>query len=249
MADESAKNQCQGSARRKFWARWLVLLIITIGIAAYPISNAILRATLLCCGLLLWVGLLMIVWPTKWLRFALILLPLLIVVSFVLPGKPPEKRALQGAYIRSLRKYSGTRYIWGGENRLGIDCSGLVRAGLINADFTEALRTCNPALLRAGAALWWNDCSARALGEGYKNQTSYLFEAASLNDANYAQLQPGDLAITGDGIHVLAYLGGTTWIEADPQQHRVVIIDVPTKDPWFSCRAQLVRWRQLDSRL
>jgi NlpC/P60 family len=34
---------------------------------------------------------------------------------------------LRSTYLRSLYSYMGTTYVWGGENQLGIDCSGLVR--------------------------------------------------------------------------------------------------------------------------
>lgn len=60
MIDEIANNQCKGGVRGKLWARWLVLLVITIGIAVYPISNAILRVALLIGVLLLWGGLIVI---------------------------------------------------------------------------------------------------------------------------------------------------------------------------------------------
>ncbi|MFN2599036.1 MAG: NlpC/P60 family protein, partial [Pyrinomonadaceae bacterium] len=51
---------------------------------------------------------------------------------------------MRRAYIASLESYEGTRYVWGGENSRGIDCSGLVRRGLINADFHEGVVTANP---------------------------------------------------------------------------------------------------------
>ncbi|MBI3986575.1 MAG: C40 family peptidase [Lentisphaerae bacterium] len=33
--------------------------------------------------------------------------------------------------VQCLRRYEGTLYVWGGENRRGIDCSGLVRKKVI----------------------------------------------------------------------------------------------------------------------
>jgi hypothetical protein len=227
--------------------RWFALWPISIALAVYPVSNRILRGAVLFCILLLITGLLGFFWRVKWLRFTTLALVTIAIVCFVIPGNQIDNESLRRAYISSLKKYEGSRYVWGGENRLGIDCSGLVRAGLINAEFSEAFQKRNPALLRTGASLWWHDCSARALGEGYRELTVPLFDAQAINKIDFSRLQPGDLAVTEDGIHVLAYLGDKTWIEADPFPQRVIIISVPTTNEWFDTPVKLVRWQQLQS--
>jgi cell wall-associated NlpC family hydrolase len=143
-----------------------------------------------------------------------------------------------------LRGYEGTRYVWGGENRLGIDCSGLVRKALVNANVSEGVRSLNPSALRTAISLWWNDCSARALGEGHRELTQHLFDASSINQLDFAKLQSGDLAVTDDGVHVLAYLGEGNWIEADPDMRRVLVLSVPSTNTWFDTPVRLMRWRQ-----
>src|SRR5882672_11079140 len=72
-------------------------------------------------------------WRWKWLRMALVGLPLLAAIFLLLPGQPISPAPLRQDYVRALRRFEGTRYIWGGENRLGIDCSGLMRTALINS--------------------------------------------------------------------------------------------------------------------
>jgi len=225
--------------------RWFALWPVSIALAAYPVSNRILRGAFICCVLLLAAGLLGFFWRVKWLRFTTLAIVALAIVCFGMPGKQIDNGALRTIYIRSLKKYEGSRYVWGGENRFGIDCSGLVRAGMIDAEFSEAFRTCNPALLRAGTSLWWHDCSARALGEGYRQLTDLLFDAQTINGINDPRLQPGDMAVTDDGIHVLAYLGDKTWIEADPFPRRVLIVSLPTTNQWFDTPVKIVRWRQM----
>ena len=59
-------------------------------------------------------------------------------------------------------------------------------------------------------------------------------------------LIPGDLAVTEDGVHVLAYLGGSEWIEADPQLNGVVRLSAPSENPWFGVEVRVVRWRVLN---
>ena len=47
------------------------------------------------------------------------------------------------------------------------------------------------------------------------------------------------------GVHVRAYLRGQTWIEADPDVHKVIEIVLPTDNQWFKAPVVFVRWRWL----
>jgi hypothetical protein len=249
MADNAQTNLLlpkKRNIRQMLWRRWVALWPILVGLSIYPVSNGWLRVATLVCITLLWAGLLGFYWRLKWLRLVVLTLSLLTIVGLGLPGRRIDKQALRDRYIQSLHSYSGTRYVWGGENRLGIDCSGLVRGGLINANFREGLQALNPVLVRTGLSLWWHDCSARALGEEYRQFSRHLFEALSINQLDQAQLQPGDFAVTDDGVHVMAYLGEGNWIEADPDVRRVLVVSVPTTNTWFNSPVKLMRWRQLD---
>ena len=54
--------------------------------------------------------------------------------------------------------------------------------------------------------------------------------------------------MTESGVHTLAYLGGQTWIEADPDAGRVLQAQVPSKSPWFNEPVKIMRWAQLDEK-
>jgi hypothetical protein len=163
-----------------------------------------------------------------------------------LPGSDPDQNELRNAYIRSLKSYEGTRYVWGGENRIGIDCSGLVRNGLINANLRVGISTFNPGPIRRAFAMWWNDCSAQALLEGYRQLTVPLFRADSINSIRERSLAPGDIAVTSDGVHVLAYIGDGRWIQADPGPMKTVITTLPSDDYWFTVPVHVMGWTQLE---
>lgn len=209
-------------------------------INSFLFRSLLLAGLLLCGSTLLWLarrrrGAVMAVG-------ALAAVPLLLVT---LPGRAYEPDALEGRYLAALERYDDVRYVWGGENRFGIDCSGLVRRALFDAYMGEGLRTLNPTLLRKAGLHWWFDASARALRDGYRDQTVRLFEAPALNGLDHARIRPGDLAVTADGVHVLSYLGDDTWIEADPVAEAVIRVRVPEERlPWFDQPVVLVRWEE-----
>ncbi len=63
-------------------------------------------------------------------------------------------------YVGNLKRYQGTRYLWGGENFIGIDCSGLIRRAIMDSYRDYGIRTLNGKLLRELLYLWWYDTSA-----------------------------------------------------------------------------------------
>jgi cell wall-associated NlpC family hydrolase len=137
-------------------------------------------------------------------------------------------------------------YYWGGESGHGIDCSGLIRRGLIDALFWRGLRTCDAALVRGALDLWWHDCSASNLGEQQGGITAAVLETPSINALDHARISPGDLAVTKNGIHIMAYLGANRWIEADPLAGRVLTVTAPSQENgWFDTPMRIVRWSLL----
>ncbi len=178
----------------------------------------------------------------KWTSLSIILLPL---VFLILPGRTVDATRVRQGYVKSLQSFVGTRYVWGGENRLGIDCSGLVRRGLINALMTEGVLAFNPRAVRASLFIWWNDTSARALRDQHLQMTDKICTVQSLNHFDHTGLRPGDLAATAEGVHVMAYLGDERWIEADPAFAEVVILHKGENDQWLQTDVELLRWRWL----
>lgn len=236
------------TTRQPYLRYWRALWPLTAFCLLVPFRYTLLKLLLLLGLLGLWGGSLYLFWDRKWVRAVCLSLLLLVGIALFLPGRPPDPTVIRREYVRSLRVYRGTLYVWGGGNRLGIDCSGLVQRGLIDADFKESIATGNPRLLRRGLSLWWHSRSARALGEGYRDETRLLFEADSLNDMDYTAILPGDIAVLSDGVHTLAYLGDRTWIEADPEPMRVVERRAPgNTDLYFNMPVRLMRWRDFEA--
>ena len=104
----------------------------------------------------------------------------------------------------------------------------------------------NPNLIRAALSLWWFDCSARALLEEYRGQTKRLLAAENVRQLDPSKLQPGDFAVTADGVHVLAYLGEGIWIEADPGLQRVVRLNAMEENHWLKVPIVVMRWRYFE---
>jgi hypothetical protein len=201
--------------------------------------------TLACLGTLATlVGLML--WKRRAGRVLVVGVPLGLGLFLTMPGRATDAAALRSAYLDELRRFDGTEYVWGGETGRGIDCSGLVRVSLLRATAGQALARLDPALARRALELWWFDASARALGEGYRGWTEPVLESERLLDVDATRLQPGDLAVTRDGLHVLAYLGDEAWIQADPAQMRTHIDRLaPELGGWFLRPVRIVRWSML----
>ena len=225
---------------------WRIGIVFVIVVHLFPIRFGILRTVMLAAAAGVW-AFTAIIFKQKSIRAIWAATTLAIALLLLGPGRPANTEQLRQGYTSGLQQYIGARYIWGGENTRGVDCSGLVRVGLIDTDFRLGITTLNPALVREGASLWWHDCSAMALKQEYRHNTAYIMDVDSLNETDYAKLLAGDICVTENGEHTLAYIGNKEWIEADPAVMRVHTITAPSKDIFFNRKMRILRWRQLNS--
>ncbi len=218
-----------------------------IALAFWPYHDGMLRHGLplslsVCCATGLW-----LFWRRKFIRILLLCLPVLLVLPFCLPGKPLDPAALHARYMDALQSQEGAPYLWGGESRRGIDCSGLPRRALRDALFETGLCTGNGAAFREWARQWWFDTSAKALGQNYRGFTRPLGIVGKLKDLDTGDLAAGDLAVTSDGRHVMIYFADGRWIQADPGLGKVAIGHAKRDDnTWFSSHVTLHRWMLLE---
>ncbi|MEM8882786.1 MAG: NlpC/P60 family protein [Planctomycetota bacterium] len=220
-----------------------------IAILLYPVASTALRLGWVTGLAVSWLGLLILGWERRPARVVLLAIPMALAAPFLLPARPLDRKELRRDYVLRLGAFEGTRYVWGGENALGIDCSGLLRHALRQALFSHGLRHLDGGCMRAGLELWWFDASAMALAEGYRAYTTPLAVEGTIQSMPYAALSPGDLAVTTDGVHVLAFTGGEEWTQADPQLGTVATLNGRTQsNPWFQRSVTLHRWSILDDR-
>ena len=223
-----------------FWTAPLYVVL-----ALFPIENRVTRALIVLGAFGLWGGALFVWWSRRWVRITLLTLFGLGVVLVALPGRTPDPQGLRSDNLKALALYEHTHYIWGGENLIGIDCSGLVREGFVWGELLNGVRTLNGTPIRNALSLWWNDSSAGALRDGYMGQTVPVEQFDSVNAIPFGAAAVGDMAVTTDGLHVMVFLGGTTWMEADASSGRVVKETVPADSGWFKTPVALVRWSPL----
>ena len=236
------------STRRTLVLLWIAGAFFLAAIILYPVSNGLTRAAGVALSGVLTLDLLMLWWRYRLLRWPLLALYLAVSVFVTLPGrKQYDRLALRQEIVRALQRYEGVRYVWGGENFLGIDCSGLVRRGTIDGTFRYGLRTLNPLLVRKAAVLWWHDVSAQEMGAGARGVAKKVTEEKSIVLMDDKNLHPGDFAITRGGIHALAYLGDHIWLEADPSEMKVIRVNaLTTKNSWFQQPISILRWQFLE---
>jgi hypothetical protein len=228
-------------AKSLFWMAWPVLLFLW----AHPVSYRISRIAIIALALFIWTLAFVLWWKSKPIRYVCLGIALGVLLIAILPGRPPNIPRLRDRYVRCLHSYDGTQYVWGGENRLGIDCSGLVRRGFIMALLQEGVTTFNPGLIRQSYLMRWYDCTANALKNGYRAQTRQLFASPSISSTDHSKLRAGDLAVTADGVHILAYIGNEMWIEADPAGS-VRQLKASADSEWLGMPVIFLRWKTLN---
>ncbi len=230
--------------RRSLLIPWALLIALFVVMIRQSVSYGITRLTIVLIGIVVIAGLLYFLWKQTIMRWSTIAFLTGFSIFLMLPGNLVAGKDLQPNYGAMLRSYEGVPYVLGGENHFGIDSSGLVREGLIQANLHHGFQTLNSALIRRGLEMWWCDAAADALLREYREYTQRQFSAVSLNALDHSRIKLGDLAATSDGEHILAYLGNKQWIEADPNLSKVVIESVPTTHPWFDTAVEILRWRQ-----
>lgn len=215
-------------------------------ISLNPVSSKPLKLAFLGCIVGAWLGFTILGWKRKPLRVAALILPLLAGIAIILPGGEIDSEELRQDYVRRMFEFEGTKYCWGGESGRGIDCSGLPRRALRDAMLAYGFRHFNGRAFRAYAEQWWFDASAKALGEGYREYTSPIGTTGTIQKMDYDALIPGDLAVTTNGAHILAYAGDGKWIQADPGIGAVAILGGRTADNgWFRMPVTTHRWQVL----
>lgn len=225
---------------------WLLVLAGLVAVMIAPVSNRPSRLFVAAAMPALWLGAAYMLRRRRRLLIAAIAPGVLALGFLCAPGRDFDRGRLGALYLERLTSYEGTRYVWGGENHLGIDCSGLVRRALVSSELRLGLRTLNPRLCRMALVMWWRDSSALDLRDGRRGFTARRFEAPDLNSIAPARLAPGDIAVTADGVHTLAHLGQGLWIEADPDAQKVIRVQAPASNGWFTVPVVVLRWTALE---
>lgn len=231
---------------QKYAWRLLPGLVVIEGLLIwYPVRTGLVRMAIIMMPVAalacLWIG----IWKFKRIRLIPLIPVALLVLLLIAPGTSPDPVQLRRAYVESLMRYEGTRYVWGGEGWRGVDCSGLLRAAFVDACMRESRRQWNTSMLDRACEIWWLDASAAELKNGYRGNTRQLGEAIALQNLPANFLTPGDFAITADGSHALAYLGEGQWIEADPYRLKVIELSPGTPSDWWHVKVIPCRWSQL----
>jgi hypothetical protein len=186
----------------------------------------------------------------RWRAARVVLVGVVIVVVAVagtpLPTGTDTQNELRASFVEALRRYEGVTYVWGGEGTKGIDCSGLMRRAWRDALVQRGVRG-EFAFLRRALTSWWQDRTARDLRDG--PETAKVMRIPSVRALPREQRKQGDLLVTTDGTHIMAFVDDGAVIEADPMTMKVMILDdrrdTQKDTPWLDIPLFVVRWPEL----
>jgi hypothetical protein len=151
---------------------WPICGIAFVGLIICHVRTSLIRLALIFLGFALWIRLLILVWRHVVVRNALIVVSNAVGLFLSFPvHRPIDARSLRRTYVNELQRYNQVHYVYGGENFYGIDCSGLVRAAMINSLFKDGVASLNPFMLRSAVSLWWHDANAVQLGKDTRGFT------------------------------------------------------------------------------
>ena len=235
---------------KRYWkilaALHVCALVALIALLADPIRSGLIKLLIVALSVGVSAGL--IFWIRKKSVRLICLVAVLLVAAVVtfkpVQPKPPEQ--VRSDYVEALRRYEGVRYVWGGETKRGVDCSGIVRAAWVDSQLRLGAKSASATPIRNAFATWWFDASAKELGAGYRARTVELHQSKSIRANQDRALSPGDFAIVANGTHALAYLGNHEWIQADPSAQKVIIVSTTNRNTWLDAPAVFMRWSALE---
>lgn len=241
----------RGRRQRRIQAVTLAALALVLGVLlAWPTPSSPVRAAIVVGLIVLWAGGGAILWRYLIARI-LFFVPVVAALALAFaPVREPDFADLRQKYVAALLRYDGTPFRDDGESPMGVDAAGLVRRALLDTFFLEGIKQVNPTLLRAGMALWWHDGDADALVRMVQGKTTILntdrpnqvpLHRRSEEPQKADTLLPGDLAVSEDKSQVLAYLGDSRWIAADPKAGKVAIYP----DTALTAKFRYLRWTKL----
>lgn len=227
------------------------LCLVTFGLIVLlliPVRTTLIKLCIVLLSFAFWLLILSQNWRKRKLRNTLLGITAFSVLFCCMPSRTINESKLREQYVRSLGFYESRPYLWGAENFLAVDCSGLIRQGYIDANMIYGLKTFNGALVRKAMLIWWNDSSAKAMRDEYRGRTKRYIESPSINQLDHSRILPGDFAVTQNGVHCLAYLGDGHWIQADPNPNKVTINTVPEENSsWFRQPIYIMRWSEFEN--
>src|ERR1041385_2346687 len=109
----TSRNWLETTRHRRLLLRFWILLWLVAGLLIlYPSRSTLVRSFILLDTVGRWLGLLVVFWSRKLVRYACLATCVIFAALYLLPGREASSANLRRNYVRSLLDYEGTPYVW-----------------------------------------------------------------------------------------------------------------------------------------
>ncbi|HAN09867.1 MAG TPA: hypothetical protein DCP90_04555 [Clostridiales bacterium] len=231
------------------WQIIITLMVVVFLILIHPVPERLSKHLVIGSFVVSWLIIVFKLWNNYFTRAVVIIATVFIFVTYYGSNKViVSDELIRLSYIENLKNYENTNYMSGGENRIGIDSSGLIRRPMIDTFIEMGFKTKNMQYIRMALSIWMDDYAISDIYNNYKGMYIDILKFCSICEITDKNIKSGDILIYDNYSQVYIYLGNNEWIEVNPHDKKTIIVSaIPALSIMREISGKVVRWKVLES--